>query len=295
MEVFAPNQAIYGLPLMTFRGLRAPPYDIANFAFSHSQAEARFPYRSGARHDWTGLDPIPLDFKLYFVNTLEPQAFPELWEKWRAALFDGAPGVLRHPLLGIMDVVVMSGDVSLVAQVTAGIVVGVKFSQTVIDLDDEKPIAGAEVAIAQLATQADEWGAAVGISFPSGETATSFEDLIGQITSAIGLAKMQALGLITQAMGIVQDVAKAVADLQSHVTWPYTAVLGKLFSGLLDLRDTLGVTVSRVTKTVFYNYDTTIDAVAADQGNSVKDVMSLNLTLLRSPIIPAGTTVKVYA
>lgn len=289
-----PNRAIQGLPLMTWRGLRSPPYDTASFSFSHQQAEKRFPYIDGAAHDWTGMDPIPFDFQLYFLNSLEPRLFPDLWERWRVALFDGSPGELRHPLVGVVDAVVQGGDVKLVAQATAGIVVSVKFTQTILDPSEKVQFDALEVGLKALAQQADEWGQAVDVPFPDGELATSFEDLVGQIESAIGLAKMQAIALINKALGTVATVIKTVKALESHVTWPYTGALISLYNGLLDLRAEVGANKARATTSVTYPTLVTVEQVAADHGNTVGEVMQLNLQLLRRPTIEAGTAIRVY-
>ncbi len=83
---------IYGLPRMRFRGLNAPPYDVAGFNFAHSHGERGYPYVDGEAFEWTGLNSKRLGFTLYFLNTLEADLFPKAWNSWSKALANCQPG-----------------------------------------------------------------------------------------------------------------------------------------------------------------------------------------------------------
>ena len=72
-------------------------------------------------------------------------------------------------------------------------------------------------------------------------------------------------------------------------------LLKQLYSALLDMESRLGSVAARPTKTLTMLNSTTLTALAKVHGNSLKEVMSLNLPLLKSPDVPAGASVVLYS
>jgi hypothetical protein len=293
MPEVQPHSVIYGLPLMSFRGLDAPPYDLANVDFSHSHGVRPYPYIDGAAHDWTGLDPQNLQFNLYFLNTLEAGAFPDTWEEWRKELFDGSPGEMVHPLLGPLDVVVRSGSIQLTARSTAGVVVNVTFASTIRDPEDEQTFDQLAINIAELADAAVEAADNAGISLPSEETAVDLSQIGDQLSGfAFGL-ELAAEGIINKAQKTLSDMID-IADTLDHTTYEARDALVALWAGLEDLGKKVGVQQQRDVAEIQVKNTTTLDAFARERGNTIEEIKGLNVSAMVSPSVPANTTLRYY-
>ena len=99
-EPTGPNNIIAQLPLLSFKGLEAAPYDDVSFGWSHTQVKRLYAYIDGAGHDNTGRDPIGTTANMFFLNSPPEDAFPDLWNQWRDVLFEGSLGQIVHPGLG---------------------------------------------------------------------------------------------------------------------------------------------------------------------------------------------------
>ena len=289
-----PHSVIYGLPVMTFRGLLAPPYDVAGFGFSHSHGKRRHPYFNGAAHDWTGLDEQQLPFTLYFLNTLEPDAFPDAWNEWWTELQNGEPGEMVHPLLGTRQVVVRSGDVQLTAKSTAGVVVSVEFSTTVLDPDEEQKFAPVKVNVAELAAKAVAEINNAEIILPSEESAVSLLDAVDMISGLFYQMDLAMVGVINQAQSIVENILDFITGLGQHNHYKAVDALVTLWAGLKDMGKQIGVQQARAVGSALLTRDTPLDVFARDRGNSLSDVIGLNPSALEFPVVPKGAMLKYY-
>jgi hypothetical protein len=282
------------LPVLKWRGLEAP-CESASYRGSHSQAERRYPYIDGAGHDWTGRDPYQFTpTRLHFLNTIKPYNwFPTRWNDFRAALENGTSGDLDHPDLGTVRARVLTWEVDLTAQNRGGIVVNVVWSETVDNLDERVVFLGPDVTPSALASAADDGMSSLGIDYPDGVGSTSFSEMLGSIEGFAFSARLSSGGAINQAMGVVSKVVKTVENVNDHAAWA-------LRDNLTQLWDALRVTsqqfiqAQRATGVLVTSSETTIDAIARDVGNSVSDITSLNIGLVRSPGVPRNTRVTFY-
>lgn len=309
-----PASIIHDLPEVTWTTrahgqLVAPPYDVAGYHFSHSQAERRFPYIDGAAHDWTGLDAVQMRFTFYFLNTLQRDAFPGLWGKWRDALHDGAPGKLLHPLLGAVDAVVSDGDVKLEARTTAGVVVEVTFTRTLLDPESANPFESVNMGAAAVAEAVDTAMAAEGIDYPTGGVmtaadgtalprypdgsgaTTTFAGLLSTIVGLVQASSMYAAGAVNRMLADLETVI-GLAEALGHAAQPLVDLCRRLYGIGLDLAAKLGA--ARPTRFVSYPRAVTADEVADDTGNTIAEVLGLNLSACARPVITAGTPILVY-
>ena len=293
MPEVLPHSVIYGLPKMTFRGLSAPPYDVAGYDFSHSHGTNTYPYINGASHDWTGLDPKKPSFTLYFLNSLEPDAFPVLWEKWRKELDDGAPGEMVHPLLGPVNVVVRSGNVALTAKSTAGVVVTVSFETTILDPEEEQTYKSIALNVADAIAAAVSSAAAAEVTLPSEESAVDLTQIGDQLSGfAYGL-ELMADGLINDAQNIISDIIELPA-MADHSLYMVKDEFTALWAALQDLGEKVGVQQERGVGQAKVTNKTTLDAFARDRKNTVGEIMALNPESLSNPSVPAGATLRYY-
>ena len=83
-----PFNALPSLEEFSWRGLLAPPYDNVSLSGGYNQSEKVYPYIDGSGHDNVGASSIPMQFKLYFLNSLRKDLFPGLFLDWKLAVVE---------------------------------------------------------------------------------------------------------------------------------------------------------------------------------------------------------------
>lgn len=292
-----PSEVVKGLPALTWRGLTAP-CEAAPFQFSHTQVPRPFPYRDSEGHNWTRRNPIQFTVKLHFNNTVETDAFPKLYNQWQDALFDGSSGKLKHPILGILTARVLGGDVELVAQNQAGVVVQVTFTETNDDPENPDELSRPTVSTAAAAKAADKACQAAKIKYPKvvDPPVTDLEGFVGAIQGTIisvGLSVSGKLSMIGKFKGMVDQMIDTVTLEDNVILWPALHNLQVLRDSLNELEE-LTKANSRPTASRTVTANTTLSEFAASVNNSLTDVIDLNPTLLARPSIPAGTTIRYF-
>lgn len=291
MEVTQAN-IIAGLPEFTFRGLTPIPCATIETDTSHTQAPRPYPYVDVEGHDHTGRNARQFRVKLYFVNTVIPNAFPGLWNDWQIALDDGSSDDCIHPVYGTMRARVLQHSVPLVATVRGGIVVDVSFTET---RDD--PTATLETAPIDLQIAADvatEECEALGITYPTGEGENTLGEDLDALNGAITSGAMTVGGIANQVGGKVDSMFEDVEDVVNPESWPAYDALATVYANLLIIDKHAKKFDSREIAVVVLQTEDTIDAVATRFGNVDADIMKLNPALVRNPTIPKGTSVSYY-
>lgn len=294
---------IAGLIPLRWDGLLAPPYSLVSFGHENSLAERRVPYVDDAIHDDTGLVIAPMTARLMFLNTVEggttagERNFPEYWNTWQARL-DGAARNLDHPIYGRMRARVKGarGEVTTVAR--SGAIVEVTWVKTVedpaiLDFNGET-----SVGYVDLSQQAGAMAYTIGIYYPKGGNAAPaptdlYDDLVGALSGAFSAAR-SAIAKVTRIIGRVGTMIDRVRALDTAANWPVLDALTRLWASLTDAVAAL-VRAARPTASRVIPAPTTLDAFARETGNSVADVMNLNVFALRTPIVPRGSTLTYYA
>lgn len=283
---------IAGLPEFTFRGLTPIPCATIDTPFGHTQVARPYPYIDVEGHDNTGRNACTFTVKLYFVNTVLPNAFPGLWNDWKAALFDGSSDDCVHPVLGAMRARVMSGTIPLVATIRGGIVVDVTFTET---RDDPTAVLGAAPIDLEIAADvATEEAEAVGITYPTGEGENTLSEDVGAVLGAISSATMSVNGLANQVVGKLDSMFEAVEALTDPSSFPAYDALATVYAGMLGIGKRIAKLSPRETATLVTQHQDTLDAIATRTGNTDADLMNLNPSLLRLPTVPKGATVTYY-
>jgi prophage DNA circulation protein len=303
MSEFGEYNAIAALPELVVTDPNKgdlPPCGVeeVSFKFQHSQAEKPIPYIDDALHEWTGRDPIEITTKLHFNNKVAPGSFPDGWNTWREALFDGGVKEMVHPILGTLNVVVMGGDVQVVSQYRAGVVVNVTWRTTILDPELAQEFSPLSLTLEEAAVAADAAMANAGLFFPSGYVATSLSELLGQINSVAFLVELQVLGLIGEVQGIIDQVHDiATTDptlIANHATIEVKDALMTLWATTEAIKER-ATFLARKTKSVLTTAPTTLDAFARDNGNTLAEVIGLNVGALATPVVPAGVMLKAFA
>jgi prophage DNA circulation protein len=232
---------------------------------------------------------------LHFLNTIKPgDWYPTKWNDFRAALEDGSAGDLDHPDLGSVRARVLTWDVALNAQNRGGVVVEVVWEETIDNLDERVVFLGPDISPKALAAGADSDMAKLGIAYPTGKPNTSLTDMINQIDGLAFSATLSAQGLINQAMGTVSGLIKTIDRLNDHTTWALHGNLVALWNALRAMAAEV-VSVNRATRVIVTTAETTLDQIARDAGNTVDEIVGLNLSLVSSPSVPKGSRVTVYS
>jgi hypothetical protein len=288
--------AIQDLPLLSFQGLEPAPYDTAGFSWSHRHGRNTFVNVNGATHPWTGLNPFPLPVRMHFINGINNRIdwFPDLWNEWMPVLLNGEPGRLTHPLLGDVDAVVTGGSVTLVARHTAGVIVDVTFENTLKDPEQELTFEPLTLNLESLVSLFIEESENAGIEPPSQESVTDITDAAAIANGFASQVNMAAAGAINSAKGIAGEYI-ALVRAESN---PALQVLEDIAVLIWVQFDEAGKKIAknaRNTATKVVQGDSSIAAIAAEEGNTEQEIMALNPDLLATPIVSRGTRVRFYS
>ena len=288
-----PADVLAGLPELTWRGLSAPA-SYAHVDFKLTQAELRYPYVDVGSHDYLGRDPHQFAARLYFLNTVQPDSFPKLFGQWWKNLTDGSSGQLHHPVLGKVRARVLSGHVAIAAEVRAGCIVDVAFTETRDDIASPIKFNPTEVSLESAAKAATAACATFGINYPDGENKT---DLFGAFNAFMGSlfsASLTVGGAINTVIGNVTTMIEAVDALNDAAAWPAYDMLTSVYSSLHDLKAASDKLTSRAVAGELAASTTTLDAFATAKGMTTEEAMGLNLAALRAPVVAKGTKLFYY-
>lgn len=295
-------EIISALPPLLWDGLLAPPYALVSFGHENALADRRVPYIDNAIHDNTGLSIAPMTARLMFLNTVEGgttsgvRNFPDYWNEWNARL-DGMARDLQHPIYGPMRARVRGARGELVASTRSGIIVEVTWVKTVEDpalLDVQLDTRVDNVSAAE------QMGAAayeIGIYYPrGGKTPPAptdlYDDVVGALSAVLGAARAT-VERLNRIIGRVATMINQVRALDTAAHWPILDGLTRLWVGLSEAVSAL-VRAARPTRSRTLTAPTTLDAFARETGNALSDVMNLNLSALRTPIVARGVTLTYY-
>ena len=289
------NNAIRELPLMSFRGLKAPPYTTAPSNGSHTQAQRDYPFVDAAGHEHIRRDPIEATFDLHFLNSLGEGLFPELFKEWTEAfVFDGSLGELLHPYWGRIKVRPMTWSVDMNASMTAGCVMSVSFKESIKDPAEELVAPTVVLAIRDAARKADEALEIAGIKYPTGERNDDLLGMVNQIESFVFSARMTVEGFKNQALGIINGLIEDVESLNDNIQWAVKDSLLELWASIYEIETKLDVERSRLIGGKVITVDTTMNKFAEEVDNKTGEIMALNLGLLGQPYMPAFSFVNYY-
>lgn len=290
-----PGQVIRELPSLKWRDLTAPCEE-ASYDFSHTQAERGAYGIAAAWHDHTRRDPIKVKVRLAFMNTLRggTRQYPDNWLKWKPALFDGSTGKLRHPDLGEFDARVEKGSVRVTSAQTAGVYVDIDFTETRVDVTKDTVFQAPSVDIKALAAQVGQDAGTFNIAFPSGILDRSLTDAIESFLGDLHAAQLTASGYALQIAGKLDSMIAAVERVTDPAVMPLYTNLVHMWDIMQTRAKQAEKIAGRSTRKTTALADTTLDAIAAETGNSVGELMDLNPALVARPTVPKGSIYSYY-
>lgn len=284
------------LPAVSWRDLPKIPCETADYDFSHSNAERRWPFIDGAGHDHAGRDSIPVRCTFYFLNTMLDGVlyYTEYWQEWREALFDGVHGPLQHPDLGTFDAVVQSGSVRMNAQTRSGVIVSVNFVEHVEDPEKESQFSVATVDIEAAAKAADSAMADAGLNYPDGMPESDFLSSYQAIKGDIFSATLRVTGAINQIQGLVVMVIDDLKASTDPENWPHMVIMVSFWNALQDTKKRIEQKTERAVGQHTTRSEVSLSSLANQLNNTVDQLIELNLSLVSKPYVPALTVVRYY-
>lgn len=285
---------IADLPPLVWRGLVAPPYEVVTFEFANTLPAREVPYVDGDVHDSTGRRSFPMTARLFFLNTLgeEKVMFPDYWEEWRAQL-DGDPGELRHPVLGPVTARVQNAKGEIRATTRSGVIVDIAWIETNLEPQTLNFLADLGSDPGTIADAADIAAAAFGVHYPTGLAQTSLATAWAALRPGLFAPTLPTSQALLQLLGIVSKMISAIEVLNNALAWAALELLITFFSSLKDQEQAV-LHAARPTGKEVQLFDTTLDEFAARKGNTLNEVMGLNLAALRSPIVAKRTPLTFF-
>ncbi len=289
------SNVIADLPPLVWRGLVAPPYEVVTFEFSNTLPAREVPYVDGDVHDSTGRRSFPMTARLFFLNTLgeERVMFPDYWEEWRAQL-DGDPGELVHPVLGQITARVQNAKGEIRATTRSGIIVDIAWIETNTDPATLNFLADLGGDPTTIADAADIAAAAFGVTYPTGLPQTSLKTAWQALRPGLFAPTSTTADAMLKLLGIVGKMIAALEVLSDPGAWVALDLLLAFFSAMKDQEQAV-IRAARPTAKEVQFRETTLDEFATRKGNTLNEVMGLNLFALRSPAVLRGTTLTYFA
>jgi prophage DNA circulation protein len=299
---------VHNLEPLTFDGLEPVPVISIETSGGHRQAERVYPYVDAAAHEWTGREPYRVRGRLALVNTAKQNLFPGVWAALRKRFQDGTSGELRHPDIGVFQAALTSFSWALDGRTPHGIIVDVEFVETIADPDTPTEFEFNTGGSAEIAEQADNAMAAMGLSYPSGmgslaqsvaAIASLPADLIGEVSAKIDAT----IGQIDQIQASIYSVVEAANALDDAARDAVQCSVDRITLErlLADLRWSLKQDkaslekAARPVKTFVADADSTLATISFRLGANLAGLIQLNPSLLAVPLVPKGAAVKYFA
>lgn len=291
---------------ITWRGLNFPITDLQT-AFTQSHVSHKFPDRDGAYVESTGRDEIRVTCKALFYNHISRgplefwdygTLFPSQFNRFLDACKDRTVGRLVHPFLGGFDAKVQSFSATLDATNRSGASVDVTWVDT-IKPSLEEQVTDASNAAANAQAFDDEMNTIRQqkiIVVPS-TTPTDFVGEIGKIKAFIDSTTLQvqkALAAIDRVTYHVNNVMFSLQRANSVTLSPAIQKAKALRASLIELRQQLNSKVAAV-RIYIVPKDTTLGELVQRLGNNQVDLIKLNPSVVKQPVIEARTPIRYFA
>jgi hypothetical protein len=317
------------VPELRWRTLSVP-FRNANIDGQHVQARRPYPYLDVVAHEPVRRDSEVITAELLFLNTLEPDLYPDRFRTFYAALQDKSAGPLVHPARGLFRAVVTKYSVLFDEQTRAGVIVSVTWEE---DREDAAtPPAEADVPpdAKEVAKEADTQYAFVRALYPTSDEAEpgtddaitakgdalveaydlafenarlryptndvgpqTFEELFDETLGDVQTEFVALSGKFAEAAGVVADVSDAVELLQDPALWPALLAFREAHRAFSELALKYGEGDRPIGRFVTER-EMPLDEIAEAVNASVDDLVQLNPTLLSTPWIAEGATVRYY-
>lgn len=299
-------------------------------SLSHDIAEHKFWGKDSAKLEATGRNPLVFSAHIPFRNGIVPgknekwsTLYPTAYRDFLKATADRATGKLIHPELGACFCKVRSIDTTWDANRRDGCDVEATWEET---LPDERDAVGLETSspVTQAQLGALDLDAQITSVNPPLPKLPKYEPDLAAAMRGIAAIGDQASLLAMRGAGVVDGVAyrlnaiedsfskaaaapsraaKRVKDIihpdttaraRNAMGYPARRSVARMRNALQDIRQKLletgkPIVLYRVAKA------TTLAGIVSATHAPISDLMALNPTLLKSPVVPIGTIVRYYS
>jgi hypothetical protein len=304
------NELYASLLPMEWEGVGIP-YTRMRLTLRQDLVIHKFADRDGAYVENTGRHPLQFEATIPFINTLgkgpaetwKQPLYPTQWRAFFQACAEGEIGILNHPELGPLTCKVETVVTDWEAKSRGGPMVQVTWiesdesgTQLGTALGQPSPISALAAATSNLDTYLS--GGFASADIPTLPTFTqSFSQLFAQLASLSTQTTLlenniggQTLGIIYQAQVVIDDTTAA----NNALAWPILQAANQAQDAAYSLQGNLLTTGSNVS-TFVTSTDSTLPAIATKLNTDLELLISLNVSLLGSSIVPSGSTVRYYA
>lgn len=291
------DDALVKLPTIAWRGISFPISNLRT-AFQQRIVQHEKPDRPGAKLEGTDRKAIMTTCTALFDNGLvfdtsantDQPLFPDVHRQFMLACLDKTTGDLLHPIVGTIQAKCATFESAIDAGRRGGAHVQVSWiehNDDSVSLGTPSPLSFAAVSASALDTEL--------VKFPTvgGNVNTSFTKLLFQIQAAadtVSLIEKRGAAIIPSVLRTLKQTNDALVSLGSATTHLARELIVQLAGALLAYQQS--VTVKATIKTFVTRIDTTFGAIATELGVPVQILVNLNPSLVSSPRIPRGTSVR---
>ncbi len=279
----------------------------------HTQVVRSYPYLDVDGHSHTGRRSKSLPVTIRLQNGLEGREdwYPQIWKGWYAALEDGLPGDMEHPIFGKLRARVLTYKVVALPGIRSGIDVIINFTETRERPDQLVNAPPPSIDLDRAAQDADTAIEAVKVLYPSGAVAdalavqaTNVQVLYPEAGSEGTITDIAAGTTLDNPLTIAQQVNRATEILRGYLDALTLADDPEIWGAVDAVQDCIqSVRVSgekalnnaRATKVFITQSDTSLDAAAILLKRDLDDLINLNPGLLSAPFVPAQSRIVYYA
>lgn len=284
------------------------PVTSVRFSLAHDLVEHKYWGRDGARIEDTGLAPIRISARIPLGNHIYPGA-TETWKPgklyptaFRQLLLDFSKrtdGRLQHPEFGTLICKAERFDCELDAGKRDFTEVEATWVETISDDLVARPRLSPVNDLALAAGDLDASDADLRALAPQlPEYKTSLTDLARAVQSVgdqATILQQRAAGSIDSLVYRAQQIQASIDRAKDARTWPATQAVERLKEASYGLREKL-LQAGRDIGLRVTPQDMTLAGIQAwlPDSTGMNDVIRLNPSLVRQPVVPAGTPVRYY-
>jgi prophage DNA circulation protein len=279
----------------SWRGIPFPLTSLHN-GFTHDHVEHKFLYQSGAYIEATGRNALNFQARIPFCNGVEAASFeswagqvlyPDLFNRFLQAVLDETSGEFVHPNFGTLTCKARDVDWDIAGNGPRdGAILSCRFYHSNDDKDSlsdtlttQSPMARASSSAAVL----DDQLAATGPLPELSNDKKSFGELVADVGDGTGN-----VGRITSKL---DNTDAALQRRDSVGDWPLRGAVEDMRAAVFDLQSFNGVGAQRTRETTV-SWGTTLPVLGIRLGVRTQDLVEMNPSLARSPLVPAGVRVR---
>lgn len=285
----------------SWRGIEFPVLS-RGFGFQQENSETKFIFRDKALIESLGQKNPTWRYTIPFREDIAKgpwvNLFTVVYPKFLAACVDRSRAELIDPVHGFKPAKCVSLSETLSPQRRDGIDVEVEF----IEAPPEKPETAVRVpktlqGAVGMAGQLDRQLRAVNRQFqkPPPEPKNSPLDALSSVTDQVSVGIDKVTAAFADAAFRVEKSVASLQELKSVSVAPTMLQAKRLQYAILQLEEETDPTGARVTRRLTTGVDYSIAALSMRLGMSIQELIRLNPFLRRTPLVKAGTELRVTA